>query len=165
MTIDPCRSPDTCIAHRREAFAPEENKILDQWKKVPCSNCKVGIARAEEIAKYRPPACAHDGCQVIPKQQNLYCCRHSSRIARGRKMGKTCERCGTPQGINATRELCIDCRRETQPRTKFQKRYSKCRMCGTKIDNTMGYCWKCIKIRKEEKRKQLAEEMVKAGRG
>lgn len=52
IEINPCIDGEVCLAVRNAAMRPVANKLLDQKRDTPCTNCKRGIERARaEAAK------------------------------------------------------------------------------------------------------------------
>jgi hypothetical protein len=132
--LNPCLSPETCLAYRPLAFFPHENLTLDQWQRIPCGVCVIGTARAEDVARNRPPTCAHDDCELRPSQGNEYYCHHTSRRARARKMGKPCKKCKVPLGPYSVKEFCLDCR--PKARKPYQLNKKKSTHCKNEHEKT-----------------------------
>lgn len=75
-----CSTPDSCLKYRNQAFAPKGNILLDQWEKIPCANCIVGIARATYRASQRPRECRWDGCKDEAAPGRTFCGNHGYRF-------------------------------------------------------------------------------------
>jgi len=77
-----CQSIHSCLKHRKEAFSPTGNITVDQWRNIPCSNCKVGVARATYHAETSPPMCQFAGCESYSAKGRMHCEKHLTKAWR-----------------------------------------------------------------------------------
>ena len=135
MTCPLSSSPPDCLELRRKVF----QRAVFPWHEIRCENCKHGIGFERADAESRPTVCSNCWKPISEATQSGMCpgCSHNeSRVFR---FSAECKLCKAPVMSYSKTKICADCRNSG----KHLKRKYTCKDCGGKINNQIGFCYKC----------------------